>query len=97
MIMMDLNKIQSIKTLEEMRDILKEFLTFDRTAMLKAYDEDFGWDAEDYEADREQARPISEHVEKRMKSLGHHLAKVDKNASQSPVPPAVTESASPAA
>ena len=94
MIMMDLNKIRSMKTLETMKGVLMEFLTFDRTAMLEAYDADFGWGVEDYEADKEQANDLLERVEKRMKSLGHHLAKWDKNASQSPVPPEVVECAS---
>ena len=92
--MMDLNKIRSMKTLEVMRGVLNEFLTFDRTAMLEAYDADFGRGVEDYEADREQAQDLLERVEKRMKSLGHHLAKEDKNARQSPVTPPVMETAS---
>lgn len=97
MSMIELNKIRSMKTLETMKGILNEFLTFDRAAMLAAYEADFGWGVEDYEADKEQANDLLERVEKRMKSLGHHLAKGDKNARQSPVLPAKTEQSSVAA
>jgi hypothetical protein len=75
MIMMDLNKIRSMKALEAIREPLKEFLDFNRADMVSAYELDFGWGVEDYEADKEEAQYMLEQVEKRMKSLGHHLAK----------------------
>jgi hypothetical protein len=92
--MIELNKVRTMKTLEAMQKPLKEFITFDRNTMISVYAEDFGWGEEDYEADKEQAEYLLEQVERRMKSLGHHLAKVDKNAPQSPETSAVTESAS---
>ena len=95
--MMDLNKIRSMKALEAIREPLKEFVDFNRDDMVAAYELDFGWGAEDYEADKEEAQYMLEQVEKRMKSLGHHHTKAGKNARQSPVPLEVTESASTAA
>jgi hypothetical protein len=92
--MIELSKIRTMKTLEAMQKPLKEFVTFDKPTMLSVYAEEFGWGEEDYEADLEQANYMLEQVERRMKSLGHHLAKGDKNEHQSPVPPAVTESVS---
>ena len=95
--MIELSKIRTMKTLEAMQKPLKEFVTFDKPTMLSVYAEEFGWGTEDYEADLEQAEYMLEQVERRMKSLGHHLSKAGKNAPQSPVPRAETECASTAA
>ena len=76
-----------MKALEGMKKILNEFLNFDTPEMLDVYDKEFGWGEEDLEADRDSAGYLLEQVERRMKSLGHHLAKVGKNVSQPPAPP----------
>ncbi len=94
---MDLNKIRTMKTLEAVQKPLKEFVTFDRPTMVAVYVEDFGWGEDDYEADKEQAEYLLEQVERRMKSLGHHLSKGDKNARRLPVTPSMPESVSTAA
>lgn len=85
--MIELSKIRTMKPLEVMRKLLKEFVTFDKPTMLSAYTEEFGWGGEDYEADLEQAEYMLEQVERRMKSLGHHLAKGDKNERHSQIAP----------
>ena len=94
--MIDLNKIRTMKTLGAIQKPLKEFVTFDKPTMLSVYAEDFGWGEEDYDADLEKAIYMLEQVERRMKSLGHHLTKVGKNVRQSPVTPPVAETVSPA-
>ena len=95
--MIELSKIRTMKTLEAMKKPLKEFVTFDTPTMLSVYAEEFGWGSEDYEADLEQANHILEQVERRMKSLGHHLAKGKSTSPQSYVTPEVPESVSTAA
>ncbi len=70
--MMDLNKIRSLRTLEEMKDDLANFLAFDRNIMLAEYDRQ-KWGEEDYEADKEEASDLLEQVEHRIKSLDKHL------------------------
>ena len=70
--MIDLNKIRSLRTLEEMKDDLANFLAFDRTIMLAEY-ESQNWGEEDYEADKEEASDLLEQVEHRIKSLDKHL------------------------
>jgi hypothetical protein len=90
--MIDLSRIRSLKTLEEMRDTCKDFLALDPKVALAVYDdEDAG--PEDYEADVEQTQYLLEKIEKRMKSLGTFLSKPskekkvkDKSASQQPDP-----------
>lgn len=86
-----------MKTLEAMQKPLREFVDFDRTMMVTVYVEDLGWGEDDYEADKENAEYLLEQVERRMKSLGHHLSKEDTNARQLPVPPSTPESVSTAA
>ena len=73
----DLNKIRSLKTLEEMKKDLSEFLAIDRAVMVEVYN-DQQWGEEDYEADKEEVIDVLEHVERRIKSLGHHLNKKPK-------------------
>jgi hypothetical protein len=76
--MIDLNKIRSMKTLENMKKSLSEFVNFDHVTMVSVYTEEFGWDEEDFEADKESATQLLEKVEKRMKSLGKFLSKEKK-------------------
>ena len=95
--MIELNKIRTMKTLEAIQKPLKEFVAFDRTTMVTVYVEDLGWGEDDYEADKEKAEYLLEQVERRMKSLGHHLSKGNKNAHQLPVTPSMPESVSTAA
>ena len=71
--MIDLTRIRSIKTLEEMKADLKEFLT--NPDILTVYVEDYKWGVEDYEADREQVEYLLEQVENRMASLSRFLNK----------------------
>lgn len=73
--MIDLSKIRSLKPLEEMKKDLTDFLAIDRKVMLEVYEEEYQWGEEDYEADLEQVKDLLENVEKRIKSLGHHLSK----------------------
>jgi hypothetical protein len=86
--MIDVNKICSMKTLEVVKKLLTDFLAFDKATILKVYEDEYGWGEEDYEADRDSVTYLLEQVERRMKSLGKHLAKgkTDKSASQSAVP-----------
>ena len=73
--MIDLNKIRSLKPLEEMKKDLTDFIGIDRAIMVQVYDEQYHWGEEDYEADLEQVQDLLEQVEKRIKSLSHHLSK----------------------
>ncbi len=79
-----------MKTLQGMKDDLKEFLEFDPKVMIATYAKDFDWGEEDYAADMEQASYLLEQVERRMKSLGRHLSsskgKSEKDSSQSTAP-----------
>ena len=76
--MIDLNKVRSIKTLEALHKPLKEFVNFDYATMISVYTKSYGWGEDDYEADKERAEYLLEQVERRMKSLGHYLAKENK-------------------
>lgn len=71
--MIDLNRIRSMKTLEEMKEDLTTFLN--DPIMLEVYVEDFQWGPEDLEADRESATELLEKVEKRMVSLKRFLTR----------------------
>lgn len=86
--MIEVNKIRSMKTLDAMKKVLSEFISFDHATMVAVYAEEYGWGEEDFEADKDNASYLLEQVEKRMKSLGRHLAKgkVEKSASQSASP-----------
>lgn len=87
-IMIDVNKIRSMKTLETMKRVLGEFVSFDRATMVQVYADEYGWGEEDFEADKDNAIYLLEQLNRRMKSLGRHLAKekVEKNVSQSVAP-----------
>lgn len=80
-----LNRIRSLKTLEEMKETCNKFLVFDPEVMISLYEKEYKWGIEDYEADREQVQFLLENVEKRIKSLSNFLnkseVKVDKSAS----------------
>lgn len=71
----NLNKIRSLKSLAAIRKPLAEFVAFDATVMRDVYREDYGWGSEDYDADMEQVIDLLNKVDRRTKSLGHHLAK----------------------
>lgn len=75
--MIDLNKIRSLKTLEEMKSDLTQFLAFDRAVMVEVYN-DQEWSEDDYEADKEEVAELLEHVERRIKSLGNHVVRKQK-------------------
>jgi cellulose biosynthesis protein BcsQ len=70
-VMIDLNKIRSLKTLNEMKKDLKEFVT--NPVILTVYIEDYGWGMEDYEADKEAAEELLEKIERRYLSLEKYL------------------------
>lgn len=69
----DLNRIRSVKTLDEMRAVLMAFIV--RIDILPIYLNEYQWGEEDYEADIETAKELLEKVERRMASLSHHLTK----------------------
>jgi len=77
-IMSDLNKIRSLNVLEEMKTVLNEFLHYNKEDLLAVYNAN-GDGPEDFEADCELAQDLLAKVERRMKSLGNHLAK-EKNS-----------------
>ena len=80
--MIDLNKTRSMKTLEEMKKDLTSFIA--DPVIQQIYVEDKGWSIQDYEDDKEQALEFLETVNRRMESLGRHLAK--KSSDPVPVP-----------
>lgn len=90
--MIEPNKVRSMKVLNATKEALDEFIAFDRSVMLSVYTEEYGWNEDDYEADKEQAAYLLEQVNRRMKSLGNHLSKAGKNASPATAPPATQES-----
>jgi hypothetical protein len=80
--MIELNRIRSLKTLEDLKKDLTEFINFDRVVLLAVYAEEYGWGEDDLDADLEQAAETLAQVERRAKSLGRHLATVGKNEPQ---------------
>ena len=71
--MTDLNKIRNLKTLEEMRRDLNEFLT--NPIIPEIYKEDPQGEDGDYEGDKEQVQELLLKVEHRIKSLGKFVAR----------------------
>ena len=67
----DLNKIRTLKPLEEMREDLKEFLS--NPTVPEVYKEEYNSDQEDYESDKEKVISLLEKVERRIKSLDKFL------------------------
>lgn len=73
--MIELNRIRSMKTLEELKKDLSDFINFDRAVLIAVYDEEYGWGEEDLDADLDQAKDVLAKVEHRMKSFGNHLSR----------------------
>lgn len=65
--MIDLNRIRSVKTLEEMKADLTEFLV--NPEIKDVYVTDYGWSEDDYVADREQVEYMLDKVKYRLSSL----------------------------
>lgn len=79
--MINLNRIRSIKVLEEMKRDLTEFIT--NPDVLPVYlTENCG--EEDYEADKEQAIELLELVERRIKSLSRFIKGQAKRSGSQP-------------
>jgi hypothetical protein len=80
--MIDVNKIRSMKKLEELKRDLMEFVNFDRRVLTAVYNsEDIG-DEDDLDADIDSACELLSKVKYRMKSLGRYLATADKNGTR---------------
>lgn len=71
-----------MNVLEAIRVDLNDFLNHEQTEILAIYDAD-GAGEEDLDVDRDSAKDLLEKIERRMKSLGTHLAKEDKNEPES--------------
>lgn len=69
--MIDLSRIRSLKTLDEMTADLKEFIT--NPIMPVIYLEDYGWDQEDFDDDKELAIELMEKIAARRESLERYL------------------------
>lgn len=69
--MIDVNRIRSLKTLEDIKSTLNEFLV--HPDILEVYIKEYDWSEEDYEADKEMVVELLEKVERRIKSLSNHL------------------------
>lgn len=78
--MIDLNRIRSLKPLEEMKKDLSEFIALDPKVVIELYEEQYHWGQEDYEADLEQVKDLLEQVERRIKSLSNHIKKSKASA-----------------
>jgi len=78
--MIDLSRIRSVKTLEEMKSDLTEFIT--NPIMLQLYIEDYQWEENDYNDDKEEAQYLLEKVEQRIKSLNHLSKRQDSPRSK---------------
>jgi len=74
--MIDLSRIRSLKTLEEHKKVINDFIN--NPNILQHYIENLDWDEGDYECDVEQAKELLEKIEHRMKSLGNHLSNEKK-------------------
>ena len=90
--MIDLNKIRSLTILEEFKQDLKEFITHNRADLIDVY-KSLGFGEEDLDADIESATDLLVKVEKRLVSLGRHLA-MEKNALQLSSPSNISSPAS---
>lgn len=89
--MIDLNKIRSIKILEDIKADLNEFLA--NPVVPTVYVERMDWSLDDYEADKEMVLELLEKVEHRIASLSRFLkGKSKKRDSQPSVPPEPTTS-----
>ena len=72
--MIELNRIRSIKTLEELKKDLSDFINFDRVVLLEVYI-DNDKDEIDLDADLEEAAEVLDKVKYRIKSLGDHMSR----------------------
>lgn len=70
----ELNRVRSIKTLDEFKKPLVEFLALDRASAMAVYEHE-GWGEEDLDADIESVHELLDKIEHRAKSLGHYLSK----------------------
>lgn len=87
--MIDLSKIRSLKTLEEMKQDLNEFLV--NPDVRTIYLEDYGWGEEDYESDRDEVTELLEKVERRIKSLDKYIKGQATTQDSQPLPKSETE------
>jgi hypothetical protein len=72
--MIELNRIRSMETLEELRKDLTDFINYDRAELLKVYAAEYGWGEEDLDADLEKVSDLLSKVERRIVSLGNYLS-----------------------
>ena len=79
-----LNHIRNPEELSTLKKVLTDFLTLNRTEAVAVYEHEYGWGEEDLDADTEMVMGLLEKIEHRLKSLSTYLAKVDKNALQTP-------------
>lgn len=80
--MIDLNKIRSIKTLENIQADLKAFLASEDVP--NVYVTNLAWSLDDYEADKEMVMELLDRVDRRIRSLSNFLmGKSKKPDSQS--------------
>ena len=70
----ELNRIRNVKTLDEFKKPLIEFLALDRVEAIAVYEHE-GWGEEDLDDDLESVHELLEKIEHRAKSLGHYLSK----------------------
>jgi hypothetical protein len=68
----ELNRVRSIKTLDEFKKPLVEFLALDRASAMAVYEHE-GWGEEDLDADIESVHELLDKIEHRVKSLGHYV------------------------
>lgn len=72
--MIEVNKIRSVKSLEDIQTLLKEFMA--NTIIPKLYVEEHGLTKEDYEEDKKQVKELLMNVERRLKTLKGKSVKV---------------------
>ena len=75
--MIDLNRIRSIKSLEEMKKDITEFIN--NPLMLEIYSNDISLGEDAYADDKEQAEQLLVKIEKRISSLSKFLQKEAKS------------------
>jgi hypothetical protein len=92
--MIDVNKIRSLKTLEEIKRDLNEFLS--NKDILDVYLTEYAWSVDDYEADKELVVELLERVDRRIASLSNFLKGKSKKRG-SPQSPATETSKAPEA
>jgi hypothetical protein len=82
--MIDLTRIRSVKTLEEMKRDLEEFMV--NSAILTTYVEELDWSEDDLIADRETVSYLLEKLDRRIKSLTRLEEKEDSQRTQKSEP-----------